>query len=1076
LLRALLDGHPAGRLTEYGIGKAARPFLPYGGGRGDDDTAFQFVLGQAFDLAKIAEIDAEVAVGFAKAHHASVQIDGVFVSCLPQLGNDTLCFSKRVSGDQMATLRFGFNGIQKFLYFPFHIGMGKDGEGEGCLGYDQVARDGFKRRAGGIALAFVIARDDGAAAVMFQQNLCAAEDMSGGVERDANAVDVEAFPILHRLKRGSAILAVAFLHDFDGFTGRQHVAVPGAGVVGMAVRNKRPFLRSRGVDKCLDRFYIKVMAQKGHSKIYKAADGPLPEGLAELPLTGWMQERGWDYHTHQLEVLKGFQEGKDVLLTAPTGGGKTLSGFLPVFMNLHQRGYDFKGLHTVYISPLKALAADIHRNLEKPIDDLKLAIRHETRTGDTPSHKRARQKAKPPHILLTTPESLALLLSYPEAAEMFANLKAIIIDEIHALMHSKRGDLLSLNLSVLESLAPDAQRIGLSATVADPEEALSWLSRRKRVLVEARAGATPEVKILLGLGRMPWSGHMATYALPEVYAEIVKAGKSVVFVNTRAQAELMFQGLWKINDKNLKIAVHHGSLEPAIRRKVESMMAQGALDCVVATSSLDLGLDWADVSLVVQIGAPKGVSRLLQRVGRSNHRMDEPSRAILVPANRFEYLECLAAQKAIMQRTMDGMPPKKGSLDVLAQHIIGQGCRAPFDPDQVYAQTLRAYPYHDLPRETFDKVLAFTVNGGYALRGYDRFHRLIVNEDGLYQIANKKFVQLYRMNIGTIVESPMLKIKLKQRTLGTIEESFIQNMSKGDTFLFAGEVLRYESIHDMNVMVSRTKDDTAKIPSYAGGKMPLSSHLSEIVRGMLYHRTEWDDYPERVSEWLFHQQEQSVMPKPDHLLVETFPRQGRYYMVAYPFEGRAAHQTMGFLLMRRLQRIGARPMGFVASDYGIALWSFKPITDMEWLFREDMLGDDLEEWLKETPLLKRMFRDSAVISGLVERSYPGQRKTGKQMTFSTDLIYDVLQKYEPDHILLQAAYQDAAGGLIDLQRLSTMLERIQGKIDHHRLEKVSPLAVPLILEISRESMVRKELNEYAMEDFEETLLEEAGLS
>ena len=793
-----------------------------------------------------------------------------------------------------------------------------------------------------------------------------------------------------------------------------------------------------------------------------------------MPLTGWLAKRGWNYHPHQLDVYEQVKAGRDVLLTAPTGGGKTLSGFIPVFADLHARDYKFKGLHTLYLSPLKALAVDIHRNLEKPIEELGLKISHETRTGDTPSHKRARQKTKPPNILLTTPESLALLLSYPDAHEMFGNLQTVIIDEQHALMHNKRGDLLSLNLAVLERIAPNMRRIGLSATIADPDIAREWLSK-KAVVVRADAKTKPRIDILLGKNRMPWSGHMATYAMPEVYAAIVKARKSVVFVNTRAQAELIFQNLWKINDENLKIAVHHGSLDKPIRRKVEEKMAAGELDCVVATSSLDLGIDWADVTLVVQIGAPKGISRLMQRVGRSNHRMDEPSHAMLVPASRFEYLECVAAQEAVDRLLLDGMEIRQGRLDVLAQHIIGRGCAGGFDPDQLYGEVLQAFPYRELRREEFDRVLQFTINGGYSLQNYDRFQRLRITEDGRYEISSRKFIQIYRMNIGTIVESPVLKIKLKMKTLGTIEESFISHLSKGDTFLFAGEVLRYEGINDMNVMVSRTKDDTAKIPSYAGGKFPLSSQLSLIVRNMLADDSDWGQYPRNVFEWLGHQKEQSFLPKPDHMLVETFPRQGKHYTVAYPFEGRSAHQTMGFLLMRRMQRQGARPLGFAATDYGIALWSLKPVPDIDDLFRQDMLGDDLEEWLKETPLLKRLFRDVAIISGLVERSHPGQRKNGKQMTFSTDLIYDVLRKYEPDHILLQAAYQDAAGGLIDIGRLSGLLERIQGKIDHHELKKVSPLAIPLILEISRESMARRETSEYTLEDIEESLLEEVGL-
>lgn len=798
--------------------------------------------------------------------------------------------------------------------------------------------------------------------------------------------------------------------------------------------------------------------------------------MPEIPLTGWLQGKGWHYHPHQLAVLEKVQEGKDVLLCAPTGGGKTLSGFLPVFADLHARQYKHKGLHTLYISPLKALAVDIHRNLEQPINDLQLPITHETRTGDTPSARRVRQRKKPPHLLLTTPESLALMLSYPDAADYFASLCFVIIDEQHALMASKRGDLLALNLAVLKTVAPHVQFIGLSATIADQQDAANWLSRDNCAVISVPDRVKPDVHILLGQQkRMPWAGHMASYALPEVYDLVAKHRTSVVFVNTRAQAELMFQGLWRLNDKNLKIALHHGSLDRELRRKVEEKMATGELDCVVATASLDLGLDWANVDLVVQIGAPKGVSRLMQRIGRSNHRMDEPSKAILTPANRFEYLECLAATEAIDNGQLDGPDPRIGALDVMIQHMIGRACSAPFRPDDLYFEIRKAWPYRATPRDDFDRALAFVTDGGYALRSYDRFKRLIVDENGYYSIASKQFVQLYRMNIGTIVEAPMLKVKLRNKTLGSIEEWFIQGLTPGDTFMFGGEVLRFDGLKDMAVMASRTKDDSPQIPSYAGGRMPLSTYLSQRVRQMLADPAGWDHLPAIIGGWLKLQGKKSTIPTPDHMLVETFPRNGKYYTVAYPFEGRNAHQTLGFLVLRRLARMGAKPLGFVATDYAIAFWTLKPVKDYNTLFAADMLGDDLEEWLRDTPLLKRMFRDVAVITGLSERSHPGHRKTGRQMTFSTDLIYDVLRKYEPDHILLQAAYQDAAGGLIDLARLSALLARITDKIVVQKLETVSPLAVPLILEISRESVSRAERADYALEDIEQQLLEEAGL-
>ncbi len=802
----------------------------------------------------------------------------------------------------------------------------------------------------------------------------------------------------------------------------------------------------------------------------------VPENLARHPLTAWLEKRKWHWHQHQIDVLKSSQNNNDTLLIAPTGGGKTLAGFLPSFVDLHENPLPENTLHTLYVSPLKALTVDVHRNVGRPIEELGLPITFETRTGDTPASKRQRQKTKPPAMLMTTPESLALLLSYEESDKYFANLKYIILDEVHALMNSKRGDLLSLNLARLSTLAPKANRIGLSATVANPKLAEDWLARKgKGATVEVPHTVKPQVDILLGKNRMPWSGHMATYASPEIYDAVKNAKMSVVFVNTRAQAELMFQELWKLNDDNLRIAMHHGSLDRQLRRKVEDKMAQGELDCVVATSSLDLGLDWADVDLVVQIGAPKGISRLLQRIGRSNHRMDEPSRALLVPASRFEYLECLAAKTAIHNNHYDGGEPKEGGLDVLAQHIFARACAGPFESNQFYKEVVKSWSYRKLTKNDFDKTLEFVTNGGYALKNYERFARLIQNEDGLYELSHKRFRQQYRMNIGTIVEAPALKVKLRHRTLGTIEEWFVNKLSPGDTFYFGGQVLRFEGLRDMQVMVSKTTKGTPSIPSYAGGRMPLSTHLAQQVREILNDKKRWSDLPSSVKDWLVTQDTRSVLPNRSNLIVETFARQGKFYTVAYPFEGWNAHQTLGFLLMRRMQKRILKPLGFVASDYAIAVWSLVKPKNIEDLFSEDMLFDDLHEWLSETPLMKRNFRTAAVIAGLIERRHPGQHKTGRQMTFSSDLIYDVLKKYEPDHIILKAAYDDAYSGLIDIDRIENMLKRIKGNIVHNDLEKISPLAVPLVMEMFGESISKQDLNEYLLEDMENELLTEAGL-
>ena len=526
-------------------------------------------------------------------------------------------------------------------------------------------------------------------------------------------------------------------------------------------------------------------------------------------------------------------------------------------------------------------------------------------------------------------------------------------------------------------------------------------------------------------------------------------------------------------------------------------MAEGKLRAVVATSTLDLGIDWGDIDLVIQIGAPKGASRLAQRIGRANHRLEEPSRAILVPANRFEVLECRAAVDALRDRAQDTEPPRRGGLDVLAQHILGMACAEPFDADVLYAEVSSAAPYADLAREDFDRVLDFVATGGYALRVYDRFARIRQNPDGRWRVSNPRAARQYRLNVGTIIESEMLKVRLlrggatrqgrtgpigrRGRVLGQVEEWFIEQLAPGDTFLFAGEVLRFESLRDNEVLASRAPDREPRIPSYMGGKFPLSTSLAARVRAMLAEPRQWRALPPQVVEWLELQARRSMIPGPDDLLIETFRRGRRHYLVAYPFEGRLAHQTLGMLLTRRLERAGAKPSGFVASEYALGLWCQADLDrlirdgrlSLGDLFDEDMLGDDLEAWLHESSLMRRSFRQCAVIAGLIERRHPGQEKTGRQITVSTDLIYDVLRSHEPDHILLRAARADAATGLLDIGRLGTMLARIRGRIVHRALPRVSPLAVPVMLEIGRESVLGGDAAEAALAEASAALVEEA---
>ena len=708
----------------------------------------------------------------------------------------------------------------------------------------------------------------------------------------------------------------------------------------------------------------------------------------------WFASRGWAPRTHQLELLAKAHAGRSVLLIAPTGGGKTLAGFLPSLVELSghplsphagieqprrklfSTGRDIRregGLHTLYISPLKALAVDIARNLEAPVAEMQLPIRIETRTGDTPISKRQRQRRDPPEILLTTPEQLALLLASADAPYLFGSLKRVVLDELHALVISKRGDLLSLGLSRLFRLALDLTSIGLSATVAEPEELARFMVPQRGALDAARAdliiaegGAAPRVTMLDTRERLPWAGHSARHALDEIYRLIAAHRTSLVFVNTRSQAEAIFQQLWHINDDNLAIALHHGSLDVAQRRKVEAAMAAGRLRAVVCTSSLDLGVDWGDVDLVINVGAPKGASRLLQRIGRANHRMDEPSKGVLVPANRFEVLECRAALDAIAENAQDTPPLRIGALDVLAQHVLGRACGEPFRSDDLFDEVTTAVPYAALMRADFDAVVDFVATGGYALKAYDRFARIREGKDGRWRIANPNVAQRYRLNVGTIVEADMLKVRLVRsraskviprggRILGEVEEYFVETMVPGDTFVFSGEILKYEALVEDEVYVSRATSEDPKVPAYGGGKFPLSTYLAARVRNIIAHPQEWRELPAQVREWLEIQEWRSQMPGARQLLVETFPRANKHYLICYPFEGRLAHYTLGMLLTRRLERARLRPLGFVANEYALAVWGLGDVAQhiargevrLDALFDEDMLGDDLEAWLAE---------------------------------------------------------------------------------------------------------------------------------
>ncbi|KFI30658.1 DNA ligase-associated DEXH box helicase [Haematobacter massiliensis] len=789
----------------------------------------------------------------------------------------------------------------------------------------------------------------------------------------------------------------------------------------------------------------------------------------------WFSARGWSVHPHQQAMLDHAAEPA-LLLVAPTGGGKTLAGFLPSLIDIAAAGKP--GLHTLYVSPLKALTADIRRNLLRPIEEMALPIRVDDRTGDTSQTRRKQQRADPPHILLTTPESLALMLSYEDAPRVFAGLKRVIVDEIHALAESKRGDQLMLSLARLEVLAPGLNRVGLSATVEDPPALGRFLARHPapcRILA-ADPGPDPDIAMLTTDVPPPWAGGGGRYAIPAILEEVKRHRTTLIFHNTRAQAELFFRDLWLANGDDLPIAIHHGSLAREARERVEAAMTAGALRAIVCTGSLDLGIDWGDIDLVIQVGAPKNVKRLVQRIGRANHRYNAPSKALLVPANRFEVVECQAALDAVRDHALDGEPRGPGPLDVLCQHIAATAAAGPFDADRLYAEVLTAGPYATLARADFDACLDFTATGGYALRAYDRWQRLRQGTDGLWQLRDPRSAQTIRMNLGTIIDTDKLRVRFRGQgqPLGEVEEAFAATLTPGDTFLIGGQVVRYEGLRELTVEVSRSPAADPKIAVYDGTKFATSTLLTDRILD-IFARPDWPGLPRHTADWLALQRDISRLPERDRLLIECFPHDGRIHHCIYGFAGRNAQQTLGLLLTRRMEEEGLGPLGFVATDYATLIWGLEPMTDAAPLFDRSRLREGLEGWLQGNAVMKRSFRAVATIAGLITRNLPGQRKSGRQATFSSDILYDTLRRYDPDHLMLRATREEAMRGLVDFGRIEAMLDRVGDRIDLLRLDRVTPLSAPLMLEPGRVP-IDGAGRERLLADRAERLLEAAGLA
>tara|TARA_B100001057_G_scaffold232678_1_gene232874 strand:+ start:636 stop:3047 length:2412 start_codon:yes stop_codon:yes gene_type:complete len=790
----------------------------------------------------------------------------------------------------------------------------------------------------------------------------------------------------------------------------------------------------------------------------------------------WIETKNWSLRPHQIEVLNNSKR-QSQLLIAPTGSGKTLSGFLPTLIELES--LEFSGLHTIYVSPLKALATDIKRNLMVPIEEIGLNIRVEDRTGDTKAATKRRQRVDPPHILLTTPESLALLVSFPESKTLFANLERIVIDEIHALVESKRGHQLVLAISRLQSLCTNLRKIGLSATVENPGEIAQFISKKEDScpIIFVKSEVEPDISMLQTKASPPWSGAGATYAIPDVLEKITSHKTTLIFHNTRAQAEIFFHNLWLNNKKNLPIAIHHGSLDFEQRKRVEAAINRGELRAIVCTGTLDLGIDWNDVDLVIQVGAPKNIKRLVQRIGRANHTFNAPSKAIVVPANKFEIIECQAALEAVKDKDLDGETVQPGSLDVLCQHILIVACAGKIHPTKLFKEIKKVGAYKNLTKHDFKECLRFCIDGGYALKRYEQWHRLKIDNVGNLVLRDPRASNRIRMNVGTIQDTDTLKVKTHRRgggkALGEIEEAFAASLTKGDTFLIGGKIVRFENLREMVVEVTQNASKQPKIATFMGTKFATSTKLSDRILDN-FQNEHWDDLPADTVSWLNKQKEFSELPVKNSLLVETFFRKSRHYMVVYSFAGRNANQTLGLILSKRLEELDLAPLGFVANDYATLLWGLKKVHNPVELFNSNAIELGLDNWLSGNALMKRTFKAVATVSGLIDRNLPGLKKSGRQTTFSSDILYDTLVKYDPGHLLLKITKDEAMKGLIDFNRIKEMFDRIDNNIKHRDLPHVSPLAAPMLLEMGTVPIEGK-ARELVLKSEASLLMKEAGL-
>ncbi|NNK61970.1 MAG: ligase-associated DNA damage response DEXH box helicase [Gemmatimonadetes bacterium] len=804
-------------------------------------------------------------------------------------------------------------------------------------------------------------------------------------------------------------------------------------------------------------------------------------GRRELAATGeaalhaWFADRGWSPFRYQETVWAAQRSGSDGLIHVPTGVGKTLAAIGgPVVGALEAAEGRPTGLRVLWVTPLRALARDTETALTELMDGLGLAWRVQRRTGDTSSSVRARQRRSPPQVLITTPESLSILLTDPDHPRFFSRLDTVVVDEWHELLGTKRGVQTELGLSRLRAIRPELRTWGLSATLENLDEALGVLTGpdREGTIVGPSddvptGGFRLDTVLPDDLERFPWSGHLGLRLLDPVLDHLDSPGTTLLFTNTRAQAELWHRAVVDARPEWADtVLLHHGSLARAERERAETALREGSARCVVCTSTLDLGVDFSPVDRVVQVGSPRGIGRLLQRAGRSGHRPGGTRDLLCVPTNALELVEFAAAREAVTAGAIEPRPPLEAPLDLLAQHLVTRAMGGGFRRDEIAAEVRSTAAYRDLSDTALDWCLDFVRRGGSALHAYPRYHR-VVEVDGRYEVASKDVARRHRMSVGTITDDGQIQVRfMKGRRLGRVEETFVSRLAPGDHFLFAGRMLQLVRVRDMVAWVRRSRRKAARgaVPRWSGGRLPLSTHLATAVSDTLSGRL-GEAAPEMATlqPLLEIQERWSALPRPGRLLVERHRTREGHHLFVFPFLGRASHDGLAALVAHRLARLEPRTVSVSSNDYGFEILSPEPLPDDEGTWRRlwspEALVDDLRACLNATELARRRFREVARVSGLVFQGPPGRSSSVRALQASAGLIFDVLARWDPDNLLLEQAHREVLETELEVRRLRDGLERmsdLEPMWTHP--PRLTPLAFPIWAErmqaqVSTESWV-----------------------